>query len=790
MRRFRSSWLLATVSLWAIGCGGHRPAGQSPYVARVVLSPGGATSVQAGNFLGFTASAANNTGNNINTTFTYTSSDTSIFNVAPNGVGCAGHFDQTFTTCTPGGTGEVTVTATAQGSNSPPTYIFVHPPIDNITVTGILLNGLPIQEPCLTQGQAMTLQAHAFSQGTDITPTVGPFTWSANNTGVVQIVPLVSNLTYDFPTNEATATAAVPGLTYIYATASGVSSNVFSQPQPYKGATLNFFETCPVQNVVLQVGPAGSQQTGQTTFSVTKGISETVTATVTDVFGNQLSKVPLTWSATQPGSVSIASGCLQSCTVSTPQPGSGSVTASCSPPTCNAGFPLVPGGISAPFVPLPVYASPLPPTLNSTDPGNGAVSGVVTGTPAASTVLATSLGCANVLPATCTTGIYSFSTSKAVTGVATQLPDPPNSLLSTLAGDRVYIGSNFGAVIMNPANLGTQNGAFTGLGSVTGTVIAVSSNGQEAIFSDTLHTPNQVYVVSTATSGTTTTALNISESSTAAFSPDGLKAFIFGLDSNGNPNLYVYSTLQALQVIPLPALTSVNSIAFSANGAFAYVVEPALGGGNPAVEVFNTCDNQISTDGAAHQQIIPLSATPLAFKALPDGMHFVTLETDGSLEYITATVTAIPTVTLTNPPTAATSLCPMTVSHTKLPPINLGQGSIQAFAFFVSADGSIIYVVARDRSSILSYDFSTSSVGGIQLLGSDNPSPIAASMTVDASTIMVAGTDGLVHQISTGAGGSDQFQFPFPNLANYLNPFCTYTPDSGACTFDYVAARP
>jgi hypothetical protein len=546
-----------------------------------------------------------------------------------------------------------------------------------------------------------------------------------------------------------------------------------------------------VQNIALQVGPAGSQQTGQSSFSVAKGISETVTATVTDVFGNQLSKVPLTWSATQPGSVSLSSGCIQSCTVSTPLAGAGSVTASCSPPTCNAGFPLVPNGISAPFIPLPVYASPLPPSLNPTTPGNGAISGVVSGAPSSSTILATSLGCANVLPATCTTGIYSFSTTKAVTGAATGMPDSPNSLLPTLAGDRVYVGSNFGAVVLNPANLGTQNGAFTSLGSVTGTVLAASPNGQVAIFSDTLHTPNQVYVVNTATpGGATTTALNISEASVAAFSQDGLKAFIFGLDSNGNPNLYVYSTLQALQTIPLPPLTSVNSIAFSTNGGFAYVVEPSLGGGNPAVEVFNTCDNQIATDAAAHQQIIPLSAIPLMFRALPDGMHFVALENDGALEYITATVTGIPTVTLTNPPTPATSVCPMTVSHSKLPPINLGQGTIQPITFFVSADGSVVYVIARDRSSILSYDFSTSSVGGIQLLGSSNPTPLGASMTVDASTIVVAGSDGLVHQISTGAGGSDQFQFAFPNLANYLNPFCTFTPDSGACTFDYVVARP
>jgi len=106
-----------------------------------------------------------------------------------------------------------------------------------------------------------------------------------------------------------------------------------------------------------------------------------------------------------------------------------------------------------------------------------------------------------------------------------------------------------------------------------------------------------VYVVNESNAnGPTVAALNISESSAAAFSPDGLKALISGQDSNHHPTLYVYSTLQALQVIPLAANTAVNSIAFSTNGAFAYVVEPSLGGGNPAISVFNTCDNQLFTD--------------------------------------------------------------------------------------------------------------------------------------------------------------------------------------------------
>jgi len=368
------------------------------------------------------------------------------------------------------------------------------------------------------------------------------------------------------------------------------------------------------------------------------------------------------------------------------------------------------------------------------------------------------------------------------------MPVAPNSLLFTLAGDKVYMGSDFGAQLINPTNLGGQTSAFTALGTVTGKVLAVSTNGSAAVFSDTLHSPNQVYVVnsSNATSPLVT-ALPIAGASVAAFSQDGLKTFIFGFDTNGLPNLYVYSTLQALQVIPLSPQTSVNSIVFSTNGAFAYVVEPSLAGGSPAVSVYNTCDDQLFTDTATGLHHIPLAASPLAFKALPDGRHFVALESDGTLEYITASITGIPAATLTQP---ATSLCPMLVGHAAPQKINLGQGTIHPINFFVSADGTLLYVVASDRSSILVYDFTTSAVTGIQLIGTSNPTPVSADMTADASTILVAASDGMVHEVSTALGGSDLVQLAFPNLANFQNPFCTFDPASGPCTFDFIAAKP
>jgi hypothetical protein len=826
---------VAIISLWSLGgCGKTAKPGPPNFPGRINLSPAVNTSMVLGATLNFTASVQTASGGNVATPVTYTSSDTSVLTLAPNGVACAGHWDVAFTTCIPGGTGLALVTASALGAFSVPTYVFVHPPIDNITVTGVLLNGISVQEPCLSQTQTMTVEAHAFSQGTDITSSVGPFSWSANNPAVVSLVPLV-NIAYNFPTNQATAKAASPGFTQIYASASGVTSSSFLQPQYQnsQGTTsppLDFFETCPILSIALEVGNSGTQQTGQTTFVTSKGTSQNATAVITDVIGNSslpntngsvvLKAIPLTWSASQPGVLSAAPGCTNSCSLSTPLPGSGSVTASCSPPSCNIGFPLVPQSLStqalidsctnffqgqtAPttfscqqLIPVPVYASPLPPNLIApscvpgpdTDcPGVGAISGIITGATAGTSLLATSTGCSHEPPVTCSASIYSLSTAKNATGPENPLPVPPNSLLFDLAGDRAFMGSDFGAQIVNPTNFGSSNNPYTPLGTVTGNVLAASPNGNTAVFSDTIHTPNQVYVVNAASNSLSANPLNISQAVTAGFSPDGLKTFIVG---NSGNSLYIYSTQQALQG-PIALTGPANSVGFSPNGAFAFVAQQAPSpSGSANLSAFSTCNNQLAAN-------LLLPANPLFMRVLPglhidgadsygypipDGMHVLVMDATG-FDVITATISA---------PQPGT-LCPQALTFVSKDPlhaaqrIELGQGKLQPVNFFVSADSSSLYIASTGNASILVYNFNTGAVTGIELLGS--VTPLSADMSADAGTILVAGSDGMLHEISTALGGFDQFQLTFPSLPNYLNPFCTFTPTQGACTFNTVLARP
>jgi hypothetical protein len=649
--------------------------------------------------------------------------------------------------------------------------IFVHPPIDNIQISQVVPANSPppacpgqqivpaacavpftANNSCLSSNQQMTLQATAFSKGVDITGVVGPFVWSPGSLTVLKLTPVTSS-SDNVPTNQAVVAPGAPGLTPIFAAAAGVSS------LPY------YAETCPVRCIALELGSSGSQSSGQTSFATSKGTSEPVTATAVDIQGCVVPKAPLTWSSSQPASISAPTGCASgTCLLSASQPGSGSVTASCSPPTCNIGFPL---NIAGFVQPLPVY--PVTP-----------ISGVVNGTISSTSVVATSKDCSTDFY--CSVALYDISTSNNLAGNPTTFPEPPNSLLFDLAGDKAYAGSAFGAMLITVANLGsTSAGPFSTFNTARGKVLAVSENGNLAVLSDTQSTPNQVYVVTAASSSSAAvTPLNISGANAAAFSPDGLKAFIIGCKAgagqclNGGNTLYVFSTLQALQTIPLStSAVSATSVAFSSNAAFAFISEAS--GSGSSLAIYNTCNNAPSTDVSSAVQTISLPSQPSFVKVLPDGIHIIALDNTG-LDYITTAITAA----------ASPTLCPQFIS-TSSQRIPLGQGTFNPINFFVSPDGTLAYIVASDRSSVLVYDFNTNSVSGISF--ANNASPVSADITVDGTLIYVAGSDGMLHEVST-TSAADLLPISFTIPSRFSTPFCSLDPPSSPCKLDVVAVKP
>ncbi|MGB7133236.1 MAG: hypothetical protein WBD59_20660 [Candidatus Sulfotelmatobacter sp.] len=864
---------------------------------RITLTPSVSYSMQVGSTLLFTASATNSANTAITPAFTYSSSNPGVVDVTPNGVACAGTWNAPqYSICTPAQAGTAVVTASALGATSAPTLIFVHPPIANVTVTIVPpVNSTPPACPsqallpvacdlppvsfpssaangyrgCLSQNQIETLQATALDDnGNDITGAVGPFTWSEVNPAATKITPIISVTTNSpaVPTNEATAGPAVPGQTQIVASASGVSS------QPF------FFETCPVQCIAMELNLNGEQVSNETNFVTTKGSTESITAIAVDVQGCIVPKPPLTWVSSSPAAISAGgtTGCAAgtACTISTAQAGAAAITASCSPPTCNIGWPLNFEGLPAGsvLIPEPVYPVTAisglvtPGSASSTGTGSSGSgsgssgsgsgssgsgsgssgsgsgsassgsgssgsgssgsgssgSGSSSSATASTSVLVSSQDCYS--DALCNVALYNVPTTTNIPGSATPIPTPPNSLMFDPAGDRAYIGSQYGALTLNPASIGTSSSAFTALtiprtqlGVITGRVIGVSQNGGMAVFSDTVSTPNQVYVASvtsttssssSSSSSTTTTttssnvALNINNATTATFSPDGLKAFIL---ADGGNSLYVYSTLQNL-LAPIPLPAPATSIVFNSSGTFAILsggIAPTTYPGTFAI--YNTCDNSAVT---LTPPAVPTSlpSPPLFLKMVPagnvsTGNALIPALNATGLDFffgIDDTGIDIIATNASQGPVGApfSTLCPQTVTLAQVAPvgttptyfqpihINIGQGTFTPINFFISPDSTLAYIVASDRNSILVYNFTTRSTSAIAL--ANNASPLSASMSADGSLIYVAGSDGLLHALNTYAA-FDEYQISFPPLVNSTNSFC-YTGNN--CQMDLLSVKP
>jgi hypothetical protein len=663
-----------------------------------------------------------------------------------------------------------TVTATINGVTSSPVTVWVHEHVDTIT-----LSLLPVLTPippgnCVTLGTApgilnyLDFQAQAFTRGMDVTNTVGSFTFQLTNSTVARVStndPELANNNGNQVT-QARVTAVVPGITQIYATVSGVSSlPVVIGGNPY-------FETCRVQSINLQVGNAETN----TTFASSGTTSVTVTPTVVDRLGYTLTNPPLTWTSLSPAIGQVENTGVV--TTPTKTPGAVGIVASCNPPGCNVNTPGV--------TPInPVYSS----TLSSTGSGQfegtpiiGTVSGPAVNTNAYATT--TQCDTAAGTPVTgCQPLLYPISTSNNVVSSSVVLPSSPNSFVFAPGGSKAFLGSSGGLMVFTPGNSAVPQST-----NIPGKVLAVSLDGNTVIVSDSVSVPNQVYIASFGATGgapTNVTSLFIPGATAAAFSPEGLKAFIVGKASASDPNsgdtLYVYSPLLPLFTKKLTG--TANAVAPYANGALGYL---SGGSASPAINLFNTCD---TTYGIAAS--IPVPRLPTMFQVLPDGVHAIGFDPPGVDVFAIKTLAPTP-ATLTQP---NSTTCPFTVTAPDPPDqefsfANLGQGDFTPLKLIVSSDNSRAYILAGNLSSIFIYDFGVGTVSAIPLTG--NPVPLDASLTSDGTLLYVGTSDGSVHVVSTVSGGDlNQITFTNNNATN-KGSLCNNIPQF--CNPDLVAVQP
>jgi len=285
--------------------------------------------------------------------------------------------------------------------------------------------------------------------------------------------------------------------------------------------------------------------------------------------------------------------------------------------------------------------------------------------------------------------------------------------------------------------------------SVTGKVLAISPTGNKVIVSDTIQTPNQVFIFDNSTNAAT--PFQITGATAAAFSVDGLKAFIVA----GN-TLYVYSTIDALQSKPLGFAGT--DVAFLSQGGFAYIAGPST------VGVWWTCDN------APTPSTIPTSGTPSFLQSVPDASRMLALNSP-NIDVIQVDTTPGPIG------------CQPPISNT-LTSYNLGQGAFTAKQLIISPDGSNAYVIARNLPSIPVFSINNHISTAISLTG--NVTPIAGALTPDGTLLFVTASDGSVHVLDTVVGG-DIHQITFPPTS-YL---CAQSDGTALyCPADLIAIKP
>ncbi|HUJ96189.1 MAG TPA: WD40 repeat domain-containing protein [Terriglobales bacterium] len=727
--------LAGQIGIWA-ACGSSSGVTTTvfPVPASIILSPADIVSLDLGTTQPFVGTARNARGTTISEPVAFQSSNTAVLTIANNGLACAGVWDSLVTPqiCTPGAIGTAVITASTKGVVSPPTTVYVHQHVDQITVAPIP-GQVPVSPPCLSKGQTYNYQAFAFSRGSDVTGTVGTFTWQAQNGTVATLnVAALNNPIGLLVPGQAQLTAKIPGNTSIYASVSGVNSLPFD------------VDVCAVQSILLTAnGTTGG------TYTVKRGASVSITPTVVDTQGTTIAGVPLNWCSSQPANVNAggnncATNTAASVSASTPLAGGGTVIATCTPPNCNIG--LAPGsnpsnpGELPPIYPQDVIRLIVTPSSSAATPG---------------TIYAASTGCSTAKG--CVSTIIPVTVPSNVLGNAISLPATPNSLLFDLQGANAYLGTDFS--FFNSQGLMKVGGGSSGTSpvtedkSVTGIVLTVSPDGKQVIVSDTKATPNQVYVVNS--SNNTTLALPITGATAADFSPDSLKAYIVA----GN-TLYVYSAFDPLESIQLAA--PANDVSFLSIGAFGYVAEK----GPNAIASYTTCTDLGALDVNGNLQTVDTPGTPYFVRSLPDSTGVIVVDPPG--------IDLIDVSTIPVGCAAPTLQLPGGLPNVTNGPIrsfNLGQGTFIPTQFILSTDGLRAYLLTDHVGSVLVFDLSNQGASSIALTGS--PLPLHASLSPDGTRLYVAANDGTIHVLDT-QGGTDLLQISFPtNPQTLLGGLCT-----------------
>jgi len=215
----------------------------------------------------------------------------------------------------------------------------------------------------------------------------------------------------------------------------------------------------------------------------------------------------------------------------------------------------------------------------------------------------------------------------------------------------------------------------------------------------------------------TPTQLSIPNATAAAFSPDGLKAFIVS-----GSVLYVSSPVIPLATINLSG--TANDVTVLPQGPAFYLA----GGDSSAITQRATCTNLL-------QGTLTTATSPTFIRSNLDSTHVFAVDAANLFDV---------SVSVTSP------ACPPSLTNS-LATFNFGAGTFVPGQLIGAGDGVHVFVTS-DQPSVLTYNATTNLAGSVALSGGAT-SATTGGTTLDSAQLYVgaAGTND-VHRIDVGTG--------------------------------------
>jgi hypothetical protein len=739
--------------------------------------------------------------------YTYGTTNNQLVDISPTGNICAGTWNRNsgggiadYTICnlpnplpSTGGLpyGIAYVTASAQSVVSNPVEIYVHAMVTSVSLVTTPVAGTTQQ--CFSQGVQATLDAQACYANSsnqqvllcapssvtsnfacplpagvtsvpNCTASIGELSYSVGN-------PTIASTTTNTTTNQVTITAGQPGTTAITASVAG------------SGSSAGYFSTCPPASISVTLA------NGSTAGTITQGVTQNLTTTITDTQGKTITGLSLTYQSTDPIDITASSGGA----ITTAFPGVASVYAICEPPSCN----------SAPTNEIGVYGTGLPVTSNPvtvTTPGT-----------ASDYVWFAAPGQSQY--------VVSVELLTGAVGSTVRLPYVPNSMVMDQLGNSLYFGSSHELMVLTTAN----NTLTTQSTNLPGVVLAISPNNQTLLVNDQVRQLFYLYNVSgnsaTTFGGMGTAAawtpdantLYIVDSAAQNLTPANIAAGITG----HTDTLYVYNANTGWTTYPLPCSVAGPNCPSPSTGAQSVAITiPSVGaflsGSStvahtwcPSGTVGNYANISFYPQGPTPDNTVAAQTDVLA--ATTDGKHILGVSTSGqpdsganiTLSDIGVTIptaqspagilTPISCPLATNSSTGVETLSPLVLTTSFSQPVPITADAAAVNQVVASPESNLAFITYTPPTSGATKGVSLPfyvpaagstpyTVGSVTFKGSSAASitaPLAGAFTPDNKLFFVSTAgDNMIHYISvplvtTNPANADTQQIS-PNL-----PACT-----------------